>query len=299
MRIGRRSLRRTARRAPGDATAAGVRPRRSLGQNFLVQPGIADRIVECLELEPGDEVVEIGPGLGILSERLARHRLRRFTLVELDATLAARLRAAFAGHPAVRVLSADFLRVDLATLVERAPVKVVGNLPFNVAGAILRRLAEVRRLVSRMVLMFQREVAERIRALPGEKSYSALSVFSAFYWEVEGHFRVGARNFRPVPKVDAEVMTLVPMREPPCASHEEPALLATVRAAFSTPRKTVRNALKTALGLDRESVEAALLRAAIEPRLRAEDLALADFVRLARVLGPYFSVAGAAPDGDA
>ena len=115
--------------------AAGVRPRKSRGQNFLIQPAIADRIVAAGAIEPGEEVVEVGPGLGILSDKILRAGVRRLWLVELDPRLAERLQSAFAGHPAVRVVCRDFLEVDLAELVERPPVKVIGNLPFNAAGA--------------------------------------------------------------------------------------------------------------------------------------------------------------------
>ena len=174
-----------------------MRPRKSRGQNFLIQPAIADRIVAAAAIEPGDEVVEIGPGLGILSDKILRAGVRRLWLVELDARLAERLQSAFAGHPAVRVVCRDFLEVELAAMVERPPVKVIGNLPFNAAGAILRRLDEMRGAIGRMVLMFQREVAERIRAHAGERAYSALSVFTALYWETRDHFRVAAGNFRP------------------------------------------------------------------------------------------------------
>ena len=190
---------RIARTSPfavaAELEAAGVRPRKSRGQNFLVQPAIADRIVAAAAIAPGDEVVEIGPGLGILSDKILRAGVRRLWLVELDPRLAERLESAFAGHPAVRVVCRDFLEVELAELVERPPVKVIGNLPFNAAAAILRRLDEMRGAIGRMVLMFQREVAERIRARAGERAYSALSVFTALYWETREHFRVCCRQF--------------------------------------------------------------------------------------------------------
>jgi 16S rRNA (adenine1518-N6/adenine1519-N6)-dimethyltransferase len=282
-----------SRRSPfavaAELAAAGVRPRKSRGQNFLVQPAIADRIVAAAALAPGDEVVEIGPGLGILSEKILRAGVRRLWLVELDARLAERLQNAFARHPAVRVICRDFLAVELAQLVERPPVKVIGNLPFNAAAAILRRLDEMRDAVGRMVLMFQREVAERIRAHAGERAYSALSVFTALYWETRGHFRVAAGNFNPAPRVDAEVIVFNPLEpmplEPmPFAPADEAALLDTIRAAFSAPRKTIRNALAGALGAAPEAVGAALVRAGIDHAARPATLSVDDFVRLARAL---------------
>jgi len=233
--------------------AAGVRPRKSRGQNFLIQPAIADRIVAAAAIEPGEEVVEVGPGLGILSDKILRAGVRRLWLVELDPRLAELLQSAFAGHPAVRVVCRDFLEVELAAMVEQPPVKVIGNLPFNAAGAILRRLDEMRGAIGRMVLMFQREVAERIRAHEGERAYSALSVFTALYWETRDHFRVSAGNFRPAPRVDAEVIVFTPHARAPFAPADEAALLGTIRAAFSAPRKTIRNALAGALDARRRS----------------------------------------------
>jgi len=169
---------------PAPALArAGVRPAKSRGQNFLTSSAVADRIVAAAELSKTDPVVEIGPGLGILTEKIAARPLRSLTLVELDPRLAARLQERFAdgGNANVRVINADFLAIDFAALLTDPPVKVIGNLPFNVAAAILRRLSDNARMISRMVLMFQREVAARIRAIPGDDAYGALSVFNALY----------------------------------------------------------------------------------------------------------------------
>ncbi|HTJ09169.1 MAG TPA: 16S rRNA (adenine(1518)-N(6)/adenine(1519)-N(6))-dimethyltransferase RsmA [Candidatus Binataceae bacterium] len=264
--------------------AAGVRPRKSRGQNFLIQPAIADRIVAAAAIEPGEEVVEVGPGLGILSDKILRAGVRRLWLVELDPRLAELLQSAFAGHPAVRVVCRDFLEVELAAMVEQPPVKVIGNLPFNAAGAILRRLDEMRGAIGRMVLMFQREVAERIRAHEGERAYSALSVFTALYWETRDHFRVSAGNFRPAPRVDAEVIVFTPHARAPFAPADEAALLGTIRAAFSAPRKTIRNALAGALDAPPEAVIIALADAAIDSVARPATLSVADFERLAHAL---------------
>src|SRR5215471_352134 len=129
-----------AARAGSVLNAIGVRPRKSRGQNFLVQVAVANRIVEAAQLAPEDRVLEIGPGLGILSERIAAHPLAKFTLVELEPSLATQLEQRFAGDRRVRILNADFLKADFAALCDRAPTKVIGNLPFNAAAAILSRL---------------------------------------------------------------------------------------------------------------------------------------------------------------
>ena len=264
--------------------SVGVRARKSRGQNFLVQPGIADRIVAAAEIQRGDEVVEIGPGLGVLSDRILRTEMRRLWLIELDPRLASRLESAFSSHPAVRVICADFLDVDLAQMTDRPPLKIIGNLPFNAAGAILRRLDESRAVIGRMVLMFQREVGERIRARPGDRAYSALSVFTALYWKIPEHFRVAAGNFRPMPRVDAEVIVFTPVERPIFDPACESAVLGVIRAAFSAPRKTIRNSLIGALDALPQTIADALDRAGINPAVRPGTLAAADFVRLAEVL---------------
>jgi 16S rRNA (adenine1518-N6/adenine1519-N6)-dimethyltransferase len=265
---------------------AGVRPSKSRGQNFLTSAGVAERIVAAAELEASDDVVEIGPGLGILTERIASRHYRRLTLVELDSRLAERLRDRFASDERIRVINADFLEAEIADVFASSSAKVIGNLPFNVAAAILRRLSDHSRLISRMVLMFQREVALRIRARAGDDNYSALSVYTALYWEIDAHFMVAAGSFHPRPKVDAEVLGFGPHRgeAKPFAADEEQAVLSIVRAAFSAPRKTIRNSLGHGLGFDAAKIIAALETSEIDPGARAETLVVADFVRLARTL---------------
>jgi 16S rRNA (adenine1518-N6/adenine1519-N6)-dimethyltransferase len=290
----------TRLRPAGALALAGVTPHKSKGQNFLVQPRVADRIVDAAEILSGDDVIEIGPGLGILSERLARQPLSRLLLIELDHRLAARLGDLFATDDRVIVLNRDFLTcapsdlpglcltgspsIDHDSSAQRAPLRVVANLPFNVAAAILERLCAMQPLIARMVLMFQREVAERIRALPGSSEYGALSAFTSLYWKIDGHFRVSAGSFHPKPKVDAEVLTFAPRRPLPFALAEERAVLVTVRAAFSAPRKTLRNAIGRALTLDPAELETAFAVASIDPMARAATLGVEDLVRLARAL---------------
>jgi 16S rRNA (adenine1518-N6/adenine1519-N6)-dimethyltransferase len=260
---------------------AGVRPAKSRGQNFLTSAGVANRIVAATELCESDSIIEIGPGLGILTEKIAARPRRSLTLVELDSRLAVRLKERFAD---VRIVNQDFLAIDFRALLDDTRVKVIGNLPFNVAAAILRKLCDNSRMISRMVLMFQREVAARIRATPGDDAYGALSVFTALYWKIDLHFTVAAGSFHPRPKVDAEVLAFAPQVTPSFAASDEHDVLETVRASFSAPRKTIRNALSHALGIDSAQTVRALERAAIDPGARAEKLGVPDFLRLARAL---------------
>jgi 16S rRNA (adenine1518-N6/adenine1519-N6)-dimethyltransferase len=267
---------------PARALAAvGVRATKSRGQNFLASGAIADRIVAAAKITESDKVIEIGPGLGILTEKLAAQPTGSLTLVELDARFAARLKERFAD---VQIINADFLAVDFASLADDTPVKVIGNLPFNVAAAILRRLSDNSRMISRMVLMFQREVAERIRATPGADAYGALSVFTKLYWTIDSHFTVAAGSFHPRPKVDAEVLVFSPLTKPLFAARDERDVLETVRASFSAPRKTIRNALGHSLRIESDRIARALERADIDPATRAEKLGVSDFLRLANSL---------------
>ncbi|MGH8014159.1 MAG: 16S rRNA (adenine(1518)-N(6)/adenine(1519)-N(6))-dimethyltransferase RsmA [Candidatus Binataceae bacterium] len=262
---------------------AGVRPSKGRGQNFLVQPGMAERIVDAAALPSDSTVVEIGPGLGILSERIAARSIRRLILVELDLRLAARLKARFAEHENVTVVAEDFLTCDFAQLAAMPPVVIVGNLPFNAAAAILHELCRHHRLIERMVLMFQREVAERIRARPATHAYAALSAYVALYWKIGEHFRVASGNFHPKPNVEAEVLVFEPAARA-FADHEEEAVRESIRSAFCARRKMIRNALAHGLGVNVAKAETLLIAAAIDPSTRAETLAAGDFVRLARAI---------------
>jgi 16S rRNA (adenine1518-N6/adenine1519-N6)-dimethyltransferase len=276
-----RAVEETPSRPASALARVGVRPAKSRGQNFLTSAGVANRIVAVAELTESDAVIEIGPGLGILTEKIVPMPRRSLTLVELDGRLAARLQERFAD---VRVVNADFLTIDFAALAAGSSVKIIGNLPFNVAAAILHRLCDNSRMISRMVLMFQREVAARIRAVPGDDAYGALSVFTALYWRIDSHFAVAAGSFHPRPKVDAEVLVFAPLATPAFAKTDEREVLETVRASFSAPRKTIRNALSHALGIDSLQTTRALERAAIDPGTRAEKLGVPDFLRLAHEL---------------
>ena len=275
---------------PASALArAGVRPAKSRGQNFLTSAGVADRIVAAAQLSESDAIIEIGPGLGILTGEIAARQPHSLTLVELDPRLAVPLKDRFAADTSIRVVNADFLAIDFGSLVLSPPVKVIGNLPFNVAAAILRRLCDNSRMISRMVLMFQREVAARIRATPGDDAYGALSVFTALYWKIDQHFTVAAGSFHPRPKVDAEVLAFTPLSVPLFEPKYERDVLETVRASFSAPRKTIRNALSHALSLDNAQTVGVLERAAIDPGTRAETLGVPDFVRLAHALRAHLA----------
>ncbi len=261
---------------------AGLTASKSKGQNFLTQGAIADRIVTAAHIESTDDVIEIGPGLGILTERILQRGPRNLTLVELDRALAQRLRETYNTDDRVTIVEADFVQIDFRQLA-KIPVKVIGNLPFNAASAIFRVLCDHHDRIAMIVAMFQREVGERLRAQPGDSQYSALSVYAALYFRVDLHFRVAAGSFHPKPNVDAEVLRFRPT-ELLFYPEEEKHLLETIRASFSAPRKMIRNSLAGGFGLTSGAAIDALACADIESTARAESLSPADFVRLARAL---------------
>src|SRR5690606_29114296 len=208
----RRPCRRTTAPPCSCARSATVRAKRSLGQNFLVDPNIQRRIVAALELRPEDEVLEIGPGTGALTRHLAA-QAGRVVAIEKDDDLAAALQAEFEGAAGVTRVHGDALEADLASLVQDPErVKVVGNIPYNITSPLLFHLLESGLRAERIVVMVQREVADRLLASPGEKAYGALTVGVRTAADVRRLFHVGRAAFRPVPDVDSTVIMLVPHR---------------------------------------------------------------------------------------
>jgi len=275
-----------ARREAREAlAAAGLRPRKRWGQHFLCDAAVARRIVDTAEIGPGGAVLEIGPGLGALTDELAR-RAARLLLVEIDRALAARLAERFAGDDRVRVVTGDVLELPLADLLGTTPTTVVENLPYNVASPVLFRLLELRARVPRAVLMLQLEMAQRLTARPGSKIYGASSVMVQAFAEVRIAFRVSRRSFLPPPEVDSAVVD-VRWSPAPRADIGDPELFrAVVRAAFGQRRKMLRNALRLLVEAraGAASPEAVLRAAGIDPAARAETLDLAAFARLTRAL---------------
>lgn len=272
------------RREARDAlAAAGLRPQKRWGQHFLCDPAVAQRIVDAAQLRPGSTALEIGPGLGALTDALAE-RAARLYLVEIDRGLAARLRARYAAQPHVQVVVGDVLALPLDTLLPDDGITVVANLPYNVSTAVLFRLLALRGRVRRAVLMLQREVAERLVAPARGDARGVLSVMVQTWATVRVAFGVSRRSFLPRPRVDSTVVVVdigatprVPLAD--VALYEE-----IVRAAFGQRRKMLRNAVGSvagARGIDAAQLEARFARAGVDPQARAETLTLEEFARLA------------------
>jgi 16S rRNA (adenine1518-N6/adenine1519-N6)-dimethyltransferase len=253
--------------------------RRALGQHFLRDYRVARAIVDALDPRPTDLVVEIGPGEGALTEELAR-RAGRLVALEIDRSLAAPLRARL---PAVDVVEADAQRWDYGAI-QRPPggrVLVVGNLPYSVGTAILMTLVDARAAIDEMVVMLQREVAERVAAAPGSRRYGSLSVLVQLGWDVRVILHVAPEAFRPPPKVESAVLRLAVLPRPRAAVADEGHFRTVVRAAFAQRRKTLANTLSAGLSLPSSRAREILEAAGIDPTRRAETLALEEFARLA------------------
>jgi len=252
----------------------GHRPRKRFGQNFLADPHYVTRIVEAIDPQPGDNVVEIGPGLAALTGALIE-RAGRIAAVEIDRDLAARLRERFTSDR-LALHEADALAFDFSSLGDN--LRIVGNLPYNISSPLLFHLAAFEMHLRDVHVMLQREVVARMTATPGTPDYGRLTVMLQALFRVTRLFTVPAGAFRPAPKVESAVARLVPLREDRPRIVNEALFARIVAAAFGQRRKTLRNALG---GL---ASEAQLLTAGIDPALRGEVLAVTDFVRLANVL---------------
>jgi len=255
-------------------------PRKSLGQHFLIDKNIVHKIVRLAELQPGETVLEIGPGRGILTEALLDSS-GLVVAVELDAALCARLRSTLGRRSNFRLIEGDALAFEYAQM--PSPFLVVANLPYYVSTPLLFRLLEERQRIDRLVLMLQEEVVARLAAAPGGKDYGALSIAAQFYCEVRRAFRVPPTCFRPKPRVGSAVVVLTPLAKPRVSVADEAFFFRVVRAGFAHRRKALLNSLRDE-GFEGAPTAAALERARIDPRRRAETLSLAEFAALADAL---------------
>jgi 16S rRNA (adenine1518-N6/adenine1519-N6)-dimethyltransferase len=254
----------------------GLEPKRSLGQNFLFDDQVLGRIVAAASLTATDQVLEIGPGLGHLTEHLA-NAAAAVTAVELDQRYLPILQDRLGHLPQVRLIHGDILEQDLALLFPQQSYKVVANVPYYITGAILRHLLSTQSKPSLMVMTVQKEVAQRLTAKPGDLSLMAVSV--QFYGQARLVSTIRAGAFWPRPEVDSAIVRLDLYPEPLLPLAQEDAFFRVVKAGFSQKRKQLKNNL-LALGVGSERVAAALQQAHIDGQRRAETLTLPEWVAL-------------------
>jgi 16S rRNA (adenine1518-N6/adenine1519-N6)-dimethyltransferase len=270
----------------------GFKPRKRLGQHFLIDEAVLGRILSAAELSPGDIVVEIGPGLGILTEELARQGARVVS-VEVDAKLVALLRKRLVGFPDVTILRADILKVTPRQLLrEELPAsdpargyKVIANLPYYITSPVLSQFLEAQPRPSEMVVMVQKEVGETIAAAPGKMRL--ISVKTQFYSKPVIVSYVPSASFYPPPKVDSVVLRLDVYSQPPIEVSDVTGFFDMVMHGFSSPRKQLRNSLAHSLQVPADQVASLLEKAGIEAKRRAETLSLEEWRELWKVFTPF------------
>lgn len=261
------------------------RPLKSLGQNFLMDRNVVERIIGSALLQSGECVLEIGPGRGALTEYLVKDA-GRLLLVEYDHALAETLAGRFAEDDRVSVVDGDILAVDLEAMLADGNDnwKVIANLPYNISTQVLFRLLEVRGRVSRMVLMLQKEVADRLVALPDCSDYGITTVLLGLWFDMRREFIVPPGCFHPRPKVDSAVVSFVPLPEPRVSVGNEEIFRQVVKGAFAMRRKTLSNCLKKSGLAPAETLASILDECGIDGRRRGETLSLDEFAAISRHL---------------
>lgn len=262
-----------------------LRARKGLGQHFLIDGGVLEAIIAAAELTPDDLVVEVGPGLGILTRELAQ-KAGGVVAIELDDKLAALLKKTLASFNNVTIVNGDVLKIEPKELVGGRGYKVVANLPYYITSPVLRHFLEAEAKPEAMVVMVQKEVAEAIAAKPGDMSLLSVSV--QFYGEPRIITIVPAESFYPAPKIDSAILKIDIYPEPK-ADVDEKGFFDTVRAGFAAPRKQLANSLAKGLGREKSAVLPFLQKAKIDPSRRAETLSIGEWAALQRVLGEKYA----------
>lgn len=262
----------------------GFKLSKSLGQNFLTDKNIIDRIIGSAEIGPDDLVIEIGPGIGVIT-REAAETAKKVIAVEIDKNLIPILKETLSDVDNVEIVNQDILKTDVNQLIANqgdsiSGVKIIGNLPYYITTPIIMKLLEDGVMADSITVMMQKEVADRIKASPGTKAYGALSVAVQYYCTVEGVVNVPKEVFVPQPKVDSTVLRLSIREEAPVKLSDREIFFRCVKAGFGQRRKTLLNSLMGIEGITKEEVKEALDAAGIDSARRAETLDLEEFAKL-------------------
>ena len=256
-----------------------IKMSKKLGQNFLIKRGIVDEIVHAAELTPGEPVLEVGPGIGTLTQGLAQSGAD-VTAIELDRRLLEVLDTTLASYDNVRIIHGDVLKLDVQSIMNHKPFKVVANLPYYITTPIIMSLLESKLPIERLVVMVQKEVALRMVAKPGTKDYGALSVAVQYYTEPDIVLDVPPKSFLPAPAVTSSVIRCVLRDKPPVDVIDEKLFFRVVKAGFAQRRKTFANTMKTT-GLSKDRIEELLEKANIDGQRRGETFTLQEFADVA------------------
>lgn len=256
-----------------------IKMSKKLGQNFLIKRSIVDEIVHAAELTPGEPVLEVGPGIGTLTQGLAQSGAD-VTAIELDRRLLEVLDTTLASYDNVRIVHGDVLKLDVPTIMNHKPFKVVANLPYYITTPIIMSLLESKLPIERLVVMVQKEVALRMVAKPGTKDYGALSVAVQYYTEPDIVLDVPPKSFLPAPAVTSSVIRCVLRDKPPVDVIDEKLFFRVVKAGFAQRRKTFANTMKTT-GLSKDRIEELLAKANIDGQRRGETFTLQEFADVA------------------
>ena len=256
-----------------------IKMSKKLGQNFLIKRGIVDEIVHAAELTVGEPVLEVGPGIGTLTQGLAQSGAD-VTAIELDRRLLEVLDTTLASYDNVRIIHGDVLKLDLPTIMNHKPFKVVANLPYYITTPIIMSLLESKLPIERLVVMVQKEVALRMVAKPGTKDYGALSVAVQYYTEPDIVLDVPPKSFLPAPAVTSSVIRCVLRDKPPVDVIDEKLFFRVVKAGFAQRRKTFANTMRTT-GLSKEQIDDILVKANIDGQRRGETFSLQEFADVA------------------
>ncbi len=263
----------------------GLFPKKKLGQHFLVDRNVLNKVVRIAEVGEEDVILEVGPGLGQMTVALA-HLAKKVIALEIDERLVAILRQKVKDYPNVEVSQGDILKVDFKCFFkkEAGPIKVVANLPYQISTPLLFRFIESKEVFSDLTLMLQREVAERMVASPGRKEYGPLSILIQVFSEVSIQFIIKPSSFFPAPKVESALIQMVWKEKPMIEADDEEWFKRVVKACFGYRRKTLINALKhSELSLPK-SIESRMEEIGIDPRRRPETFTIPEFSRLAEAL---------------
>lgn len=256
-----------------------IKMSKKLGQNFLIKRGIVDEIVKAADLQEGEPVLEIGPGIGTLTQGLAQSGAN-VTAIELDTRLLEVLDTTLAQYSNVTIVHGDVLKLDVPSIMNNEPFKVVANLPYYITTPIIMSLLESRLPIERLVVMVQKEVALRMVAKPGTKDYGALSVAVQYYTKPDIVLDVPPKSFLPAPAVTSSVIRCVLRDKPPVDLVDEKLFFRVVKAGFAQRRKTFANTMKTT-GLSKDRIEELLAKANIDGQRRGETFTLQEFANVA------------------